>query len=122
MPAVAMTRPLWTDSVSYVKGKRNEGNEDARSERLGQLDSRQSNARSSRMNQHLCSLFHLRDDEQGLPRRQPVLGNGSGLLPRDVVWLASAHAGWDGDVLGVGAAGCEAEAARRGSAGGGGER
>lgn len=66
------------------------------------------------MNQNLGALLHLGDDEQGLPGREPVLRDGGSLFPRDVVGLASTHAGGDGDVFGVGTAGRETESAGQG--------
>lgn len=40
----------------------------------------------------------------------PVLGNGSGLNPRDVVGLASNHSSGNGDIFGVGSSSSETEA------------
>ena len=80
---------------------------------LCELDRGQSDSRSASVDEDFASGLHLGDEEERLPRREPVLRNGSGLFPRDVVRLARAHSRGDGNVFGICAAGSETESERR---------
>lgn len=84
-----------------------------RIEGLCELDRGQSDSRSTSVDEDFASGLHLGNEEERLPCREPVLRNGGGLFPRDVVGLAGAHARGNGDIFGICAASSETEPERR---------